>query len=430
MVNVALPTIGRELGGDAAGLQWIVNAYLLPLGALLLLGGGAGDRYGRKHVLLLGMGVFAAASALCAVAPGLQPLLAGRSLQGIGAALTMPNSLAVLGAAFEGEARGRAIGTWAAAGAVTSAAGPLLGGWLIETFGWRAIFLLNLPVAAAAIYLAVRFVDGAHEERGARLDWLGATLATAGLAGITYGLTVQSSGSGRTAEWLGAEIAGVALLGAFLVAERLRGARAMLPLALFGSRAFVGLSLLTLLLYGALGGLIVLLPFIMIVHLGYSALGAGAALLPLPLVIALASRSMGWLAAAKGARLPLTAGPMVVAAGFLLAMRIPAGGSYWTGILPSMLVIAAGMAGAVAPLTTAVLASVDSRHTGTASGFNSAIARTGGMLTTALLGAVLSQRGEALAAAFRASAAVAAALSLAAGLSAFILLRPKRRGRH
>ncbi len=422
VVNVALPTIGRDLGGEASDLQWIINAYLLPLSALLLLGGGAGDRYGRKRVLALGIGVFTLASLACALAPDLRFLLGGRTLQGIGAALLMPNSLAVLGAAFAGERRGRAIGTWAAAGAITSAAGPLLGGWLIDIVGWRSIFLLNLPIAAAALLLAIRYVDDGRDGQGAPLDWIGALLATAGLAALTYGLTIQSAGAGRALHWFVAEAAGLLLLAAFLVAERLRGPRAMMPLALFGSRAFVGLTLLTFLLYGALGGLIVLLPFTMIVHLGYSAFAAGAALLPFPVVIALASRSMGRLAGARGARLPLTAGPAVVAAGFLLATRIAGGGGYWTTILPSILVISFGMAGAVAPLTTAVLSSVDSRYTGTASGFNSAVARTGGMIATALLGAVLSQHGEALVSAFRASAITAAALSLAAAGCAFTLL--------
>ncbi len=422
VVNVALPTIGRDLGGEAADLQWIINAYLLPLSALLLLGGGAGDRYGRKRVLALGIGGFTGASLLCALAPGFGTLLAGRTLQGIGAALLMPNSLAVLGASFSGERRGRAIGTWAAAGAITSAAGPLLGGWLIDAISWRAIFLLNLPVAAAALFLTLRYVEDEREPGGAPLDWTGALLATAGLAAITWGLTIQSAPGGGSRAWLASVAAGVLLLAAFLVAERLRGDRAMMPLSLFGSRPFVGVTVLTFLLYGALGGLLVLLPFTMIVHLGYSALQAGAALLPFPVVIALASRFMGRLASTRGARLPLTGGPAVVAAGFLLATRIPDGGSYWTTILPAILVMAAGMAGAVAPLTTAVLSSVDSRHTGTASGFNSAVARTGGMIATALLGAVLSQHGEALTSAFRTSAVVAAALSLAAALSAFALL--------
>ena len=241
----------------------------------------------------------------------------------------MPNSLAVLGAAFEGEQRGRAIGTWAAAGAITSAAGPLLGGWLIDGLGWRAIFLINLPVAAGALFLTFRYVDGWLEARGAPLDWIGALLATAGLGAVTYGLTIRSARSGSSHGWLSSEAAGVLLLAAFLVTERARGARAMMPIALFGSRAFVGLTLLTFLLYGALGGLIVLLPFMMIVHLGYSALAAGAALLPFPVVIALASRSMGRLAGARGARLPLTVGPAVVAAGTLLATRIAGGGSYF-----------------------------------------------------------------------------------------------------
>jgi EmrB/QacA subfamily drug resistance transporter len=423
VVNVALPAIGADLQAGASGLQWIVNAYLLPLSALLLLGGAAGDKFGRRRLFLLGIALFALASALCALAPDLPLLLAGRTLQGIASAMLMPNSLALLGAAFAGEARGRAIGSWAAAGAVAGALGPLLGGWLVETVGWRSIFLINLPLAAAALWLGWRHVAESREEVRAPLDWLGVAAATLGLGAVTWGLTELSGGEGRGGAWI-ATCAGAAALLAFLAIEKHRGERAIMPLALFGTASFVGLTLLTFFLYAALGGLFVALPFVLIELQGYSPVAAGAALLPLPAVIALASRLMGRIAVRTGPRLPLTAGPLIVAAGFALAARIGGGGSYWTTVMPAVLVIAIGMAGAVAPLTTAVMASVDRDHVGTANGFNSAVARTGSLIATALLGAVLAARGEALAEAFAVASFVASGAAAAAGLAALVLLKP------
>ena len=420
VVNVALPAIGRDLAGRAADLQWVVNAYLLPLSALLLLGGGAGDRFGRRRLLVSGIMLFAAASCLCAAAPGLEWLLAGRVLQGMGAAMLMPNSLAVLGTAFSGEARGRAIGTWAATAAIAGALGPLLGGWLVDAAGWRAIFLINLPIAAAAIVLIRRVVPETADADRPALDWAGGLLATAALGTMTWGLTIRSAGASEAGTL--ALAASALLFAAFLWAEWRRGETAMMPLALFASRGFVGLSLLTLALYGALGGLMVLLPYVLIAQGGYSALQAGAALLPFPLVIGLASRAMGRLAARTGPRLPLALGPLIVAAGFALALRIEGGsGDYWSEVLPCILVISLGMAGAVAPLTTAVLASVDSRHAGIASGFNSAVARSGGMIATALLGGALAAEGAGLIAAFHAAALVGAGAALAASASALLL---------
>lgn len=425
VVNVALPAIGGEVSADAAGLQWIVNAYLLPLSALLLLGGAAGDKFGRRRLFLAGIALFAVASALCAAAPSLELLLAGRALQGIASAMLMPNSLALLGAAFAGAARGRAIGTWAAAGAIAGAIGPLLGGWLVETAGWRAIFLINLPLCAGALWLGWRHVAESREETESPLDWLGVVIATIGLGALTWGLTILSGEAGGQAGagWA-ATIAGVASLILFVLVERRRGERAIMPLALFATASFAGLSLLTFFLYAALGGLFVLLPYVLIELNGYSPVEAGAALLPLPVVIGLASRAMGGVAARIGPRLPLTIGPMVVAAGFALATRIEADGDYPTTVLPALLVIAAGMAGAVAPLTTAVMASVDGDHVGTANGFNSALARTGGLIATALLGSVLAARGAALERAFDAAAWAAAGAAAAAGIAALLLLRP------
>ena len=421
VVNVALPSIGNSLGAGAAELQWTINAYLLPLSALLLLGGAAGDHFGRKRLLIGGTGLFAFASLLCAFASSLELLLAARALQGIGAAMLMPNSLAILGNAFDGEAKGKAIGTWASAGAIASAIGPPLGGWLVETIGWQAIFYLNLPVAAAAMLIAWRFVADSGEGKQA-LDWAGAALATLGLGALTWALTLWSSrDTVSPAVWIGAA-AGVVMLGAFLLVEHRKGERAMMPLSLFGSRSFVGLTLLTFLLYGALGGLIVLLPYVLIVGGGYSPLQAGLALLPFSIVIGSASRLMGGLTERIGPRIPLGIGPVVTGIGFALLLRVDPTGSYWTSVLPGILVIALGMAGAVAPLTTAVLSSVDGAHTGTASGFNSAIARTGGLVATALAGAVIAQTGAALTSAFHAAATIGAVLAILAGVAAFLTL--------
>jgi len=427
VTNVALPAIGKALGGGAADLQWVINAYLLPLSALLLLGGAAGDRYGRVRLLVGGTALFAAASAACALAPSLPVLLAARGVQGIGAAILLPNSLAILGDSFAGEARGRAIGIWASAGAVLAAIGPVLGGWLIDVVGWRAIFLINLPLAAGAILLALITVHDSRERDRPALDIPGAVLATVALGALTWGLTVGSGHNGWTAFAAATIAAGVASMLAFVGVEKMRGERAMTPLAMFGSASFIGLSLLTLLLYGALGALIVLLPYILIQGSSYTGTQAGSALVPFALVLALVSPVMGKIAGRIGARLPLTIGPLVVAAGFLLALRIHSNTDYWRDVLPAILVISFGMAGAVAPLTNAVLGAVDARHTGSASGFNSAIARTGGLIGTALLGGVLGAKSEALVAGFH-TAILACALACAgASACAFFLISGKQR---
>jgi EmrB/QacA subfamily drug resistance transporter len=427
VVNVGLPAIGASLGAQPDTLQWIINAYLLPVSALLLLGGAMGDRFGRKRMLIAGIAIFAFASAFCAIAMSPLFLLAGRATQGIGAAILLPNSLAILGDAFTGEKRGRAIGAWAAMGAVVGAVGPVLGGWLIDTVGWRAIFLLNLPLAIAAVVLALFFVRDA--QAGAQrlpLDVVGGLLATVGLGALTWGLTIGAGPAGWTGKAVIAAMAGGALMLVFVWFEGARGKRAMMPLTLFGSSTFIGLTLLTFFLYGALGGLLVLLPYVLITAAHYSATAAGAALLPFPLVIACASPLMGGLAARIGPHWPLTIGPLVVAAGFALIVRIDAAGDYWTVILPAVLVMAIGMAGAVAPLTTAVLASVDSAHTGSASGFNSAMSRIGGLLATALLGAAVAASGQELLAKAHAAALAGAMMAIAASASAFLLVRERR----
>jgi len=423
VVNIGLPSVGATFKASPGDLQWVINAYLLPLSALLLLGGAAGDRFGRVRLLIIGTAIFGGASIACALAPSLPWLLVGRSLQGVGAALLMPNSLAILGAAFSGEARGRAIGIWASMGAVMGAVGPVLGGWLIDTVGWRSIFLINLPLATGAIVLAIVFVrDARREDEAPTLDLLGGLLATAALGAITWGLTIGSGHAGWTPAALLLAFAGVALMLSFLAVEWSKGEVAMMPLTLFGSSSFIGLTLLTLFLYGALVALLVLLPYVLIRAAGYSGAEAGAALLPFAVVLALASPLMGGVAGRLGARAPLSIGPLVVAGGFLLVLRIGPHADYWTTVFPAILVIAIGMAGAVAPLTAAVLGSVDSRHTGSASGLNSAIARTGGMVATAVLGGVLGAAGPALIGGFHAAAIVCAFASVAASASAFFLI--------
>jgi EmrB/QacA subfamily drug resistance transporter len=293
VVNVALPALASDLGAGPAELAWSINAYLLPLGALTLFGGAAGDHFGRRRLFLLGMAIFLASSVLCAMSPSVAWLLIGRALQGIGAACLMPNSLAILGAAFDGEARGRAIGTWAAVGAIAGTVGPLIGGWLVDTLGWRAIFLLNLPVGAAAAWLAWRYVtESSDRDIAAPLDWTGATAATLGLGLLTWSLTAATEPASLALVALSA-VAGFALLVAFLRVEAKLGNGAMMPLTLFATSTFAGLTILTFFLYAALGGLFVLLPFLLIRVAKYSAIEAGAALLPLPLLIGLGSRMMG-----------------------------------------------------------------------------------------------------------------------------------------
>jgi len=423
VVNVGLPAIGRSFHAHASGLQWVIDAYLLPLSALLLLGGAAGDRFGRRRLLILGVLLFGIASLACAVAPTLVLLLLARFVQGASAAMLMPNSLAILGQSFSAEAKGRAIGIWAAAGAAAGAVGPVLGGWLIDVGSWRLVFLINVPLSVATIALATRYVESEVVDAAGSLDWLGGALVTAALGLATWALT---EGSGRA--WSPSTFvvlgAGVMFSLLFLFAERRLGDAAMMPLSLFGSRSFVGLTLLTLLLYGALGGFFVMLPYVLIQAGGYTATQAGAALLPLPLVIAVASPAAGALAGRVGPRRLLMTGPVIVAAGFLLVLRMGSDTSYWLGVFPAMVVIALGMACAVAPLTTAVLMSVDSSHTGAASGLNSAVARTGGLVATALIGPVLASSGPALLSAFGVAVAIGAVICSLAAASAALLIAP------
>ena len=424
VINVALPALARDLGAGPADLVWAINAYLLPVGALTLLGGAAGDHFGRRRLFMLGVAIFLAASVLCAISPSVTWLLIGRALQGIGAACLMPNSLAILGAAFDGQARGRAIGTWAAVGAVAGAVGPLLGGWLIDALSWRAIFLLNLPVGAAAAWLAWRYVAESSDLTATPLDWTGATAATLSLGLLTWSLTAAAEPDSGVAVVTTA-VAGVISLALFLAIEANKGERAMMPLTLFATRTFTGLTILTFFLYAALGGLFVLLPFTLIEVANFSAIEAGAALLPLPLLIGFGSRATGQFAAKIGSRVPLAAGSAIVAVGFLLFLRVDSDAiDYWLDVLPATMLISIGMAICVAPLTTAVLTSVDAAHVGTASGFNSAIARIGGLIATALLGFVFAEQASVseLIVGFRVASLVGAAASGIAAVAALLMI--------
>ena len=385
VLNVGLPAIAAGLNVAGADLPWVYNIYLLPLAALLLIGGAAGDLIGRRRLMVVGSAIFAAASVVAAMAPDFPWLLAGRGVQGVGAAMVIPNSLAILGGAFSGEAKGRAIGIWAAAASVAAAIGPVAGGRLIDMIGWRAIFIIEVPMALAALALAWSLANDRPEGRHAPLDIGGAIFATAGLGLLIWGLTIGAGPGGWSAAAIAALGAAVVLLFVFIGIEHRGHDQAMMPLAMFASARLVGLTVLTLLLYGALALFFLLVPYLLIETAGYSSTAAGAAVLPFPLVLAAASPTAGKLAARLGERGLLTVGPLLVAAGFSLIAELGTGSNYWTMLLPAILVIALGMACAAAPLTNAVLGAIDSRHAGTASGLNSAVAQLGGLIATALL---------------------------------------------
>ena len=422
VLSVALPAIRASYGAGAQQVQWVVNSYLLPLSALLLLGGALGDHYGRRRLLVIGTSIFGVTSLLCALAPSFPILVAARAVQGIGAALLLPNSLALLNAAFQGEKRGRAVGIWAASGAAAAAVAPLIGGWLVGTVGWPAIFYINLPLALGAILLALRFVAESRERGAGRTDYAGALLVTAALGGITYALTLWSATSRFGGEAIAASAAGAVLLIAFLLVERRRGQRAMMPLALFGDRCFAGLNLMTFLLYGAFSAAMLLIPYVLITSGGYSPVEAGLAMLPLPILMTSASPTMGSIAARFGPRIFLTVGPVVVGAGMIASLLVGPESSYWMGAFPTILVMALGMTIAVAPLTSSVLGSVEEQHVAMASGFNSAVARLGGLIATALLGSVLGEKGEALFAGFHGAMLVSAAVAAVAGAVSLTML--------
>ena len=426
VVNVALPFIAKALGRSAAAEAWVIDAYLLPLSALLLLGGAAGDRFGRRRLLMLGIAVFLLGSVLCGFAPNYAALLAFRALQGVGAAILLPNSLSVLSAEFEGAARGRAVGAWSAMGAGAAAIGPVLGGWLADSFGWRAIFFINAPLALAALALAWAVVRDPRPEhaRGGHFDLAGGVLATLGLGGVAAALTLAGTPGGATWRAAALGVGGLVALAAFAWVERRRGPAAMAPPDLLASPLLAGLNAMTFLVYGALGGLLVLLPYALEHEFGFNGLQAGAALAPFPLLMVCVSPLSGGLVAKAGPRIPLTVGALLLAAGFLMLLRLQGQQAHYLGVvLPAVLLMALGMSATAAPLTTSVLGSAPPGRTGVASGLNSAVARTGGLIATALLGGALAApRGPALVGALHLAAMVGAAACLTAAVCGVVLL--------
>jgi EmrB/QacA subfamily drug resistance transporter len=383
VVNVALPRIGEDLDASTSALQWVLNGYLLTLASLILLGGSLGDRYGRRGIFVIGVAVFTVASVLCAAAPTVEILIVARLLQGIGGALLTPGSLAMIEASFRPQDRAPAIGAWSGLGGVATALGPLLGGYLVEAVSWRAVFVINVPLGLLVMALATRHVPETRDPTATgRLDFLGAVLAAVGLAGTTY--TLIEAPNGMSATVVAAGVVGVLALVAFLVEER-RSPNPMMPLDIFRSRQFSAANVVTFAVYAALGGFFFLFVAFLQISLDYSPIAAGAASLPVTAIMLLFSARSGALAQRIGARLPLTVGPLVIAASLLWMMSIEPGDSYVTGILPMVIVFGLGLTLVVAPVTATVLAAADARHSGIASGINNAVARVASLLAVAVL---------------------------------------------
>lgn len=383
IVPIALPAIQADFPADLSTLQWVVNIYTLFLGALVLVGGAYGDTLGRRRIFLVGTALFVASSASCGLAPSAQALIAARGLQGLGAALMVPQSLAIISASFPDDRRGKAIGTWSAASALTTALGPPAGGLLVDLLSWRAAFLVNIPIGAAVLWLAWRSVPESRAARPQPVDLPGGILATVSLGAATIAL-IDAPLQGVASPRVAAALALAVLSGLAFVAWEARTPSPMMPLGLFRSRVFALVNVATVLLYGALTGVLVLLPYTLIELRGYNALQAGAALLPLGLIIGLLARFFGGLGDRIGARLPMAIGSTVVAASTAWLAFTAAGGSYWIGVFGPLTGIALGMSGLVAPLTTTVMNAVPADRSGTASGINNAAARSAGLLAVAL----------------------------------------------
>lgn len=428
VVNVALPTMGRDLGADVADLQWILNGYMLALASLILIGGSLGDRFGRRRVYVVGVAWFVAASVLCALAPTSGWLVLFRILQGVGGALLTPGSLAIIQASFCKEDRSAAIGAWSGLTGVAAAVGPLVGGWMVDAVGWRWIFAIPIPVGLFVMWASIRHVPESWDpESSGELDVPGAALGSLALAGITYPI-IQVPDRGWTVFSVALVAVAVVALVAFVRRERTT-AHPMIPIDIFASRQFTAANLVTFVVYAALGTVF----FLLVVHLqvvvGYTALQAGAASIPITLLMLVGSSTAGRIAQQIGPRIPLTIGPLVLAGGMVMMTTIDAGDTYLSGILPAMVVAGIGLTITVAPVTATVLAAAADRHTGVASGINNAIARTAQLLAVAALPALAGLSGddfqvaEAFAPGFRTAMFVAAGLSAAgAGLS-FAMIR-------